>query len=321
METNLNHLVIDRIQNLISPNLKLPEYLADILGISLQSAYRKIKGETPFNFDQVALLSEKLGFSMDELAELKNDDYSLFKLLKNPLHIPEEIFYSMLDRYYKTLVQRSQNTNSGIVLTMNKLFFLFGIPFENLFRFYYYKWMHLTSDVALDYSFSDVVLPQKIVDQYNKIHKYLPRVSNNTYILDPNILHNSLVDIQYYYRRKLIKKNELSAIKEELNLMIDLTEKIVRKGIYLETGSTFDYYISSLPIETNSVYFWCNDVHESHFWTYPANYVYSSDEYAADIHKSWINSIKKFCTLTTLSNEELQSDYFRSQRKCLEEMF
>lgn len=99
-----------------------------------------------------------------------------------------------------------------------------------------------------------------------------------------------------------------------------MTEKIIRKGMYMNTGSTFDYYISLLPIESNSVYFWCNDIHESHFWIYPANYVYSDDKYACTVHKNWINSQKKFSILMTSSNEKLQSDYFKSQRKCLEEM-
>lgn len=320
MNTNLNHLIIDKLQGIIPPNVKLPEFLANILGISLQSAYRKIKGETPFSFDQVTLLSQALNFSVDEIMELRNDNYSSFKLSKNPMLIPEKTFCNMLERYYEILIQRHNNKNSGIVMTMNRLFFLFGIPFRNLFRFFYYKWVHHTTDVTFDFSLSDVKLPHRVIDLCNKIEEYLPQVSNNTYILDPNILYNSLVDIQYYYRRKLIRNDEISDIKGELKAMIDMTEKIIRKGMYMNTGSTFDYYISLLPIESNSVYFWCNDIHESHFWIYPANYVYSDDKYACTVHKNWINSQKKFSILMTSSNEKLQSDYFKSQRKCLEEM-
>lgn len=320
MNMNLNYLVINKVQSLITPNLKLPEFLADTLNISLQSTYRKIKGETSFNFEQVALLSQKLGFSMDEIIELENNVYSLFKLLKNPFTIPEDTFYNMLERYLNILILRSENKNSGIFMTMNRIFFLSGIPFKTLFRFYYYKWIHLTTDAPLDYRFSDAILPKRITALCNKIEEYLPLVSNNIYIIDPNVLSNSLVDIQYYYRRGLINDKEISAIKGELEGMVDMTENIVRKGMFLNTGSTYNYYISSLPIESNSVYFWCNDIQESHFWIYPANYVFSSEQYACSMHKNWINSLKKYSILTTMSNEELQSDYFKGQRKCLDEM-
>lgn len=190
-----------------------------------------------------------------------------------------------------------------------RLFFLFGIPFRNLFRFFYYKWVHHTTDVTFDFSLSDVKLPHRVIDLCNKIEEYLPQVSNNTYILDPNILYNSLVDIQYYYRRKLIRNDEISDIKGELKAMIDMTEKIIRKGMYMNTGSTFDYYISLLPIESNSVY--TNSVGHtiSYFYPYSVNPMIIRNTEICSVHKRWLESLKKYSILITQSNEELYRNF------------
>ena len=320
MQTNSNNLLIDKIKDLLPPHIKLPEFLVNTLGISRQSAYRKINGEMTFSFEQVSLLSRELGFSMDEIAGLQNEDLSLFGLSKNIPPTPQVTFENMLERYYEILVKRYKNKNSGVIVAMNRLPFLLAIPYKNLFRFFYYKWTHRISDVSLDYNFSEVVLPQKIIDLCSRIEKYLPLVDNNTYIIDPNVFYNSLVEIQYYYRRKLIDEEGLSAIKDDLSAMIDMTEKVIRKGKHPEITTRFDYYLSKLPIENNSFYIWYNDTRESYFWIYPADYVSSKDPYACSIHQNWLESLKKFCALASQSNEELQSEYFRKHRQCLDEM-
>jgi len=320
MKNTFNHPIIKRIRELIPPNVNLAEYLINELSVSRQSAYRKIKGEIPFSFDQIAALSQKLGFSMDEIAGEENSSYSLFRLYKNAHTTPEETFVHMLEQYHKALIKRISNTDSGIVIIMNRIYFLSGFFFENLFRFYFYKWVHSTSDVPLDYRFADVTLSPEIVSLCKKINELLPRVSNNTYIVDPDAFYNSLTEIQYYHRRGLIDEKELSEIKDDLIVMIDNTEKLIRKGMYTETGTTFEYYISALPIESNGVYLYYNKSRESHLWVYPTNYLYSNDACACDMHQNWINSLKKYCTLTTLSNEKLQSDYFKNQREFLNKM-
>lgn len=320
MPQDLNSFLIKKIQNTIAPNIKLAEFLVHELSISKQSAYRRIKGEIPFSFEQVSKLSLKLQFSMDEIVGSHNNDYSMFRLHTPAVINPEKLFLNMLEKYYELLQRQYRAKNSGTILIMNRIYYTSGIFFDYLFKFFYYKWMHQISDVPLDYNFSQVILPQEMMEILSKIKKFQSLVNNNTYIIDPNALSNSLSEIQYYYKRGLINEEEIQHIRNEIRTIIDITEDIVRKGILPETGSSFYYYISQLPIDANNLYFWYDDNIRSYFFVNQISTLNSNNQYACSLHKKWIDSLKKYSTLITHSNEMLQSQYFINQRKCLEEM-
>ena len=319
MSDNLNVLIVKTLQNLLPVNIKLPEYLMESLDISKQSAYRKIKGEIPFSFDQIAKLSSELNFSIDEIVGSDNNKYSLYRLQKANSD-PEKIFRQMLDRYLAALMIQYERKDSGIIQTMNRISFLSGIYFDNLFRFFYYRWRHQMSEVPLDYYFADVALPAETILLCTRIKEYLPIVNNNTYIFDYDTFKNTLIEIQYYHKRKLVNNEELSLIKKELHELINYTEVVIRNGKLPYSDAKFYYYISSVPIETNSVFFWYDGIEESHFLIYSANYIDSSNTYACELHKKWLASLKKYSVFTTNSNEELQSSYCKKLREYTEKL-
>jgi len=108
-------------------------------------------------------------------------------------------------------------------------------------------------------------VPSEILEVAEKIKEYLPIVNKNIYVIDQNLIFNTLTEIRYYYDRKLINEDELSQMKAELNDVVDISEKMVRSGIFNSNEIKSYFYISSLPIEINSLLLWNENNHKPYF--------------------------------------------------------
>lgn len=321
---NINAIIIQKITNSIPRHVKLAEFLMDKLGLCKESAYRRIRGDVAFTIEQIMNLSLELGFSLDELAAQKNNDYILYRQKSLKSYEPKEAFITMLETFYKSISRQSKAKDSYTIIAMNRIPDIFTVSFENLFRFCYYKWVHQINDTSVNHSFSEIVLPPEIIGLREKILPYIGHHKNITFILDPNTFYNTLSDIQYYRSRELINDEELLLLKKELKNIRDGMEILIKKGTWQGDHSytySYSYYLSSIPIENNSCYVWYDNHAESHYWFNSVISFYSNTKLATDLHKIWLESMKKYAVLITKSNEQVQAAYLRKHSELLETMF
>ncbi len=321
---NINAIIIQKIADSIPSNVKLAEFLMDKLGLCKESAYRRIRGDVAFTIGQIMDLSLELGFSIDELAAQKNDDLILYKQKALKSYEPKETFIAMFETFYESMNKQCQAKDSYTIIALNRLPDIFTVSFENLFRFCYYKWVHQIVDTPINHSLSETILPPEIIVLRNKILPYVGHHKNITFILDPNTFYNTLADIQYYCSRGLINDEELSLLKNELKNIQEGMEILIKKGTWQKSHSYsyyFYYYLSSVPIENNSCYAWYDNHAESLFWSNSVISLQSHDKQATDLHKIWLESLKKYAVLITKSNEQVQASYLKKHSELLETMF
>lgn len=320
---NLNAIIIQKIMDSIPRHVKLAEFLMDKLGLCKESAYRRIRGDVAFTVEQLMDLSLELGFSIDELTTQKNNGYILYKQKSLKSYEPKDTFVTMLETFYESIKKQYQAKNSYTIVTINRLSEIITINFENLFRFYYYKWVHQINDTSVNHSFSEIVLPPEIIALRKKILPYTGHHKSMTYILDPNTFYNTLSDIQYYRSRGLINDEELLLLKNELKNIQDGMEILIKKGTWQGDHShtySYSYYLSSIPIESNSCFAWYDNHTESHFWFNSVTSFRSNNRQATDLHKIWLESLKKYAVLITKSNEQVQAAYLKKHSELLETM-
>jgi hypothetical protein len=312
----MNDLFISKILDDIPSNIKPVDFLMDSLNIGKESAYRRIRGDIPFSFREISALSLKLGFSVDELVGKSKKTRIFFGRQGDASYTPSESFVEMLTNFYQYYVDLYESPKSKVIISMNKIFVVFLIGYDPLFKFYYYKWTYETTDVPLNYGYSEVTIPDEVLSLYHKIKAYLLKTSELTFdfIADRYTFLNIIRDIHYYYKRKLISDEELSVLKKDLNYFNSQTEESLHNGVS-KSGSIFNYYLSTINVETNSSYTVINDRVRSDFWMYPINPVIIYDQEICAIHKKWINSLKKYAVLITHSNEVLLADFLNEMNE------
>jgi hypothetical protein len=312
-------LLTSKILEGVPENIKPIEYLIDTLSIGKESAYRRMRGEIPFTFDEIAVLSLKLGFSVDEIIGKNVEERFFFDLQVNRSSRSEESFMAMLEEYCKFIDFISNPETADVLVAVNRLSLFLLIEYDSLFKLYYYNWVHQTHNFSLSNLYSDTVIPYEIMELRKKFINKKKSISNINFILDRDIFLNVTREIQYYYNRKLISDEEVTTLKKDLINLLKNVEQLMQRGVS-PSGSSYNFYLSLLGVETNTNCATYGDNIASLYWLYPINALVIFNQEICYMQKKWLEALKKFSVLITLSNEILQAEYIAKQEKYIEDI-
>jgi len=321
MNEDKNALFISKILEFIPPNINAANHLADILGISTKSVYRRLNGEIPFTITEVFELAKELKFSIDQFLELDNTEHVYFKLQANETNTPQDSFRKMLLQYYDHTQKINNAKKVESLIALNHLPTIFIIYQENLFRFSYYQWMYENRKESLKYRFSDIIIPSDIISLKNKIIISAKKNKNNTFFLAPDAYLSKIREIQYYYKRNLINYDEMLLLKSDLHDAINNLEFLIGEGGHTTEART-QLYLMPINFRVSNCYIKYDNTVVSNIMIYTVNpiNIFNSGSFSK-VHKRWFDNIKKYAVFITQSNEVMQSQFLEKQREYIEGIF
>lgn len=305
--------IVNSILNSIPDNMKPVEYIMRVLNISKGSAYRRLKGMLPFTYDEIAILAREMDFSVDEVIHSGSREKYIIEFGDYSNDDTSTIILKVLTGYYNRMPAELKMHKRTIFMTTNNLWFVHTIHFDNLFRFYYYKYLQQSDISYLKEKMKDIVIPQSIIDIKNKTAGQFPGMTNTfrTSILDRHLFLNTMSEIQYYYRRNLIDDNELHVIAADLNSLLNVVEKEIINNEY--NGNKNQYFLAERNVYTNSASIE-NDI-QIYALIFQNNIhpVVCYDQELCRLHRAYLESHKKQSRLISSSNEQLQIAFFEKQ--------
>jgi hypothetical protein len=317
MNTKLNEALVKKILECIPKNIKPIEYLMDLLDISRESVYRRMRGEIAFTFEEIAKLSLDLNFMVDRVIGANSEKYICFDLREDTSIDEGKSFQSMLENYYSTIDNISSAGKGEMIASINRMPLLLLIEFEHLFKFFYYKWIHQSFKIPVNQPFSDIVISSDIMKLREKFISKSKICDNKTFICNRNIFLTLVREIQYYHCRNLISNEDVMRLKKELLELLNNMKSVIQRGMD-ETGCFYNLYFSLLDIEINTTYASFDGNVSSQYWIYSVNSITIKNYEICTLHKKWLESLKKSSVLITQSNEKLQLEFINKQHEYIE---
>ncbi|MDR1762489.1 MAG: hypothetical protein LBR64_00835 [Dysgonamonadaceae bacterium] len=319
MDKRLNELLTRKILTKIPNNIKPIDYLIEVLGIGKESVYRRMRSEIPFTFEEITKIAINLGLSIDEIIGWNKRERVFFDLNTSSCSPAEDSFSSILGNYQKYLDLACESRDLEIMVTVNKIISLFAIisDSDTIFKFYYYRWLQQGNRDIQDMPLSEIAVPKHILEAKKEIKAKIERLDNVSVILDKDAIIHSVREIQYYFNRKLITNDEIQMLKTELKLFLEYFERLMLRGYNLN-GKAYHIYLSLLSVASNSIYCRYGSNFISHYWIYETNSVAIMSMEMCQMHKRWIDSLKKSSVLITQSNEILQAAFLSKQKEYIE---
>jgi hypothetical protein len=315
----LNNIVVDTIIKYIPDYQNPVEYIMDILDLGKDSIYRRINGKIPFTFEELAKLSKRLNFSLDVI--LKDEDNLDAKITNEFERIsPNDLLINKLQDFYNLKKNFADDINlSESTASFNK-FYIFLIPkYKNLFKYYYYRWIYQIHDLSILFSFSDLKVPGELTELQKKLTQVMYLNNESSFIMCPNALSNTIRDIQYFYKRELITKEELILLKEELLDMIRNLELTLKTGRN-EYDSLINIFVSTVSIDSSILYIGHKETKMVINWYNQICPIFEYDLRKILEYKIWLDSLKKFSILISRSNYEYTAIFMKKQMKIIENM-
>lgn len=252
---DFHNKIVTRIRESTADNKNQSNILAEILGITRISAYRRLTGQIKFSIEEAAIIATHLNFSLDSLIGLKVSDNTLFELQ----HIDkkkENFSEAKVKQFIQILETMKGLPNSSYLLATNTLPFAFASRYEHLYKLFIYRWLYRSefikpTDSLSSFILSDTLIQQRI--QYTNLHPCFPK----TVLVIDNFLYNSIVtEINYLYNGKLINEEELQQLIQDIYLSINDLELAATRGYFYEQ-SPLDIYVYESKVDSTYSYIEC----------------------------------------------------------------
>ncbi|MDR1742203.1 MAG: hypothetical protein LBR48_00050 [Dysgonamonadaceae bacterium] len=328
-KSNNNELLIKELSSYY-PGSSLAKELSRTLKWSSDAVYRRIRGEVPFTFDEVILIARDLRISLDSLTT-KNDATNnnvVFTVNPECLHLNGNQFQhnDTLSRYYENLkilydrcgeLTKDKSDNTSIKLAYNFIPSTFYLKYPVLKQFLLFKWIYQYDKKFSLKSMSQLKIKEDTVALNFDRQSILQSFMRSEYVLDRSVFRSVVDDIIYFVRVGLITAAELTSLKKALLSMISEIEQIAISG-FLPSGNKIDIYISQIDFHFSYAQVMSDSSEYSFIRMYPFNYLYTSDPRICRMHRENIESLMKYSTLVSHSNEIYRVVYFREQRQIVE---
>lgn len=315
----MNERLLVAIKEKIPQRSKLVDVLADILFLEKESVYRRLRHEVPFTFAETAIISKELGISLDNIIRENGLTMRPFQLDSIEYTDLFDIDYGLVEQHVDFFGQSRTSSFSETAEACNVLPISLYARSELLSRFYLFKWLYQVSPIG-SICLRDIKINERLARIYQSFFDESKYMNDTTYIWDHSIFQYLVNDLQFFRSIQLITGEEIALFKEELSGFLDYTENIAIDGRFEETGKSVRCYILDINLEACYSYAVINNQYISYIRAFILNSVLSTDQYAFDWVKSWIECLKRSSTLVSGSGEKHRVSFFNRQRKIIDSL-
>ena len=317
---------IEHLKKVVPKNLSLVDELADILEISNDSAYRRMRGETALSIDETLALCKHFKISLDVLTNRNGGKVTFgYKSMGFDKIDLEGYLQSIIHDF--ELVKNANQIHMYFAAEDIPIFH--HLEYEHLtpFKFFYWR-KSILNDPELEgkkYDASHIsketfVLAKKIVSKYVQMP--------STEVWTEESISSTLSQIMYYWDAGLFstQKDALNvcydviAMCEHLQKQAEMSCKFLRDSNHIENENNFNLYSCEVQIGNNSLFVQADKLKISllSFNTFNSLMTFNLD-YCIE-NERWINNLIKKSVLISSVSEKQRFQFFRRVNKMINEV-
>jgi hypothetical protein len=322
---NIQILFFQHLRMQLPSHISLAEEIADLLNISTDSAYRRIRGEKPMAFEELQKLCQKYKISLDQLFHL-NSNSILFSGFSGNQHAFE------FKDYLRHALQQLQHMNSfekrGLFYLTRDIPIFHHFHCRKLAAFKCFFWMRtvMNDPHLLHKTFAEEIVDPEILDYGRQLvdaYSQLP----STEIWNTESLTSTLRQIDYYREAQLFANpDDADIVYDELIRSIDHIEEQAELGYKTSIDGEKHYpdipfriYINDFVIGENTLLAVLNDSRITFLVHSVFNYLHTHDKAFNDLTYRHFQNIIRKSTLISESGEKERVRFFSLLRQRIHE--
>lgn len=318
----LQQVFFQKIKEAMPPHISFVDDIAEVLGITNDSVYRRIRGEKPISLDEVCKICSHYKVSMDQFLNIQTDAFTFRGLLNDH---SENSFDAYLEQVRRIFQMFSAYKDRYLSVLMKDIppFVHFQVPELAIFKFYF--WMksilHYESMKGVKFSMDDerlvkyLPIGNQIIELYNTVHI--------TEIWNIESVNSSIRQINFYHEAGLIKdKATTLLLYEKLEELINHIEYQAETGLKFGIGRTptshstsYRMFVNELILGDNTYMAELNGsrmVFLNHSVLY---FVATSDEKFTKVMADNLQNLERKSTMISTVGEKERTLFFNSIRK------
>ena len=319
--TGVQQAFFQHIKAGLPGHLSLVDEVAELLNISNDSAYRRIRGEKPISFEELQKLCSHYKISLDQFLHLQSDAFIFSGKLKTE---GETSFEDWLANVQETFSMFNGFEKKHVYYLMKDIPPFIHFQVRELAAFKFYFWtksiLHYESMKGVKFHLDDprydAYFPQsnKIIELYNKIPI--------TEIWNVESLNSSLRQIEFYKESGSFKnKTEIKLLYDKLEELVNHIEKQAELGLKFNFGeepksnsAEYRLFVNELILGDNTIMAMLNDKSITFLNHGVLYFVATGDErFNKTMQNSLENLMKRSTMISTVGDKE-RTRFFNRMR-------
>jgi hypothetical protein len=261
MDNNLTQqLFFNHIKSKLPVHFSFVDEVADVLNISNDSAYRRIRGEKPLGLDELQVLCNKYQVSLDQLLQLKTNTVVF---TDDRVDHYSQGFNKWLQFVANSLAQFNRLQNPKMYWFSKDLPAYCFIPFAELtaFKFFFWKRTLLGYPELARQKFNGVEEDPEAIETAKMIDELYAKIPTID-IWSRDSINATISQIEYYRQANVFTDNDvlfkiysqLEELVNHLELQAETGKKLSFSKPDLFTNVTYDAYINETLIGDNTLF-------------------------------------------------------------------
>lgn len=255
-------ILMQRIKSAMPANMSLVDELADLLQVSNDSAYRRMRGETQLSIEEIALICKRFKISFDAFINSGNDSSVTFTYHQLSSHV--NTFREYLQGIKNDLDQvlKFPENDRQIIFAAEDIpvFQHFAHPYLTAFKIFYWNKSILNAKGYEDNKFETAHIDADLLQIAADIYERYCKVSSIE-IWSDDTVNSTLKQIEFYWDAGAFKsKADALRVCEEVNLMFARISKQAERNVQLDLNNkpassepNYALYHSDVMIGNNCV--------------------------------------------------------------------
>ncbi|HMU44950.1 MAG TPA: hypothetical protein PKC72_01220 [Chitinophagaceae bacterium] len=314
--TSAQEFLFRGIKELLPDDVSMVDVVSEILHISSDSAYRRIRGETPLVLEEALVLCRHFHLSFDQLSEKRSGSILFQNISINNNHYSYEQYLGELVGLVK---QINQTLQKEIIYLSKDVPLFHNFYFKPLIAFRYFFWMKSILQhpdfINREFEFNCVTpeieqLSRELVKGYIKIP--------STEIWNTESINSTISQIEF------IKDSGLFSSASDIKKVYDaLEESVLHVKAQAETGikfmpgeetrhltPDFRFFYNRIVLGDTTIFI-SADQKKSVYLNYSVlNYMMTKDEEFCKQCRNDLNNLMKRATLISQTGEKQRNIFF-----------
>lgn len=321
---SLQQILFQQIRNNVPDNLSFVHEIAELLEISYDSAYRRIRGEKELSLDELVKLSRRFEISLDALLGIESNNI-VFR--KYALSSGKFVIRDWLLRIREDIKRIHMAREKEIIYSAKDppIFHYFHFPEIAAFKFFFWEKTIFDFPEYEDKMFRIDDTNPEIVDIGHEILRSATKIPT-TEIWNEDTFKILMNQIEYYWvSGYFAKKDDMVNLLDKLEKWIIHIKKQAEVGYKFLYGqpsegipNSFTMYENEVILNDNSIYVRLGDQAGTYLTFNVISLLVSRDpDFCADVEHHMRNLMKK-SNLISVSGEKERNRFFNKMLHLIE---
>jgi len=308
--------IIEAILSQFSKKSQVIESISELLGVGKDGVYRRMRGDSHFTPDEIAILARKFNISIDSFiwGDAKAVTFSFNDFTRHVTTYEDYITEIYMDTH-----QMSRIPNVKVYYASSEIPFFYYCLFPELisFKLYNFGFTIWEMEYAKNLKFSFDLIPNKVLDIANEVsrdYNTMPSLE----LWNINILDNTLAQIDYHFSIGSFE-NPDDALKlcDILHQWVEHMKKMAEHGHKLSPklgekfpGASFELYHNEMVHTNNTIYVETPGLKMVFSTLANPNFIRTVDERMAKYIKDWFDKVLEKSINISTQNSKGREAFF-----------